>query len=238
MTVLSAIQDACKVIGVTGSTGNAVPDSIASSTERERVELLALANEMADRIAKAHDWQKFATIATITGDGATEAFDLPSDYDRQRINTQLWSSSLEAPLSHIADLNQWLGLDVQSFDFVVNAWTIYGGQIQIKPALATGVTAKYFYQSNLIVEPESGSNKATFTLDEDTFRLSEELLKLGIIWQWRANKGLPYAEDMQNYEIELAKQIMRDKGARRIVMGTNRTPRDVRVAYPQNIPVS
>jgi len=229
MTILSVCQGVAKVIGID------VPDAVTSSTDREYVELLAVAHTMADRIAKGHEWQMFSTIHTLTGDGSTEDFDLPSDYDRMLVKAQVWSSSLESPLSPVVELDKWLELDVQSFDFVINAWTIYGGQMHIKPALASAVTAKFFYQSNLIITPASGSNKTEFNDDDDTFRLSEELLKLGMIWQWRANKGLPYTEDFMNYEQLLSRLVARDKGSRMLRVGKVRLPSDVTIAYPQNV---
>lgn len=232
MTILSVIEDACKVIGLD------VPEAVASSTTREHVELLQIANEIAERIAKGHEWQTLNRIHTLTGDGSTEDFDLPSDYDRMLTKAQVWSSSLETPLSPISDRDKWLGMDVQSFDFVVNAWIIYGGQMHIKPALANAVTAKFFYQSNLLVTPATGGNTATFTLDDDTFRLDERLLKLGIIWQWRANKGLPYAEDRDNYDSLFERLASHDKGSRMIRVGGARMPKGVKTAYPQSIVVS
>lgn len=229
MTILSVIQEAAKYIGVN------VPDQVFASTDREHVELASIAQEMAERIATGHDWQKFSRIATITGDGSTEAFDLPSDYDRMLVKASVWSSSLETALSPITSLDKWLELDVQSFDFVINAWTIYGGQMNIKPALATGVTAKYFYQSNLIVAPASGSNKVAFTADDDTFRLDERLLRLGIIWRWKEMKGQSYAEPMADYEELKERLVVRDRGSRMMRIGRVRMPGDVTTAYPQAI---
>lgn len=229
MTILSVAKDASKVIGIDE------PDVLLSSTERQYVELLMIAQEMAERIARGHEWQKFSRIHTLTGDGTTEDFSLPDDYDRMLVKSQVWSSSLETPLSPISDLDKWLGLEVQSFDFVVNAWTIYGGLMHIKPALATSVTAKFFYQSNLIVAPASGANKATFTADTDTFRLDEQLLKLGIIWRWKESKGQAYAEWMQDYEELKERLVTRDKGSRMIRVGQMRMPADVTLAYPQAI---
>lgn len=229
MTLLSVIQEVCPVIALD------VPTSVATSTDREHVELVALANEMAARIANGHDWQKFSSVQTMTGDDSTEDFDLPEDYDRMLLKADVWSSSLETALSHIADLDRWLEIDIQSFDFVVNAWTIYGGQMHIKPAMGTGVTAKFFYQSNKIIADAGGTSKTEFTADDDVFRLNERVLKLGMIWQWRANKGLPYDEDMVNYETALAREVLRDKGSRMLRIGEVRMPRDVRVAYPQAI---
>jgi len=229
MTLLSVCTDVCKVVGLDE------PDAVASSTDREYVEMFALANEMAERISRGNNWQLLSRIHTLTGDGATEDFDLPDDYDRMLVKSQVWSSSLQTALSPIGSLDRWLELDIQAFEFVVNAWIIYSGQMHIKPAMASSVTAKFFYQSNLIIAPSSGSNKAEFTADDDTFRLDEQLLKLGMIWQYKANKGFPYAEDMVNYESLLARLVTRDRGSRMLRVGPVRLPRDTKVAYPQSI---
>lgn len=229
MTILSAIQGVCKVVGLD------VPTAVLASTTREHVELVALANEMADRIAQGHDWQALKSLATITGDGSNEDHSLPTDYARMLKKAQVWSSSLETPLSPIPDTDEWLGLDIQSFDFVVNAWTIYGDQIHIKPALASAVTAKYFYISNLIVTASGGSTKTTFTADDDTFRLSERLLTLGMIWQWKAHKGLAYSEDMETFEALKETLVSDDKGSRMVRLGKVRLPGDLTTSYPQSV---
>jgi hypothetical protein len=229
MTVLSVAKEVSKVIGLTQ------PDVLTSSTDRQYVELLSIIQEMATRIARGYEWQKLSRIHTLTGDGTTEDWDLPSDYDRMLVKSQIWSSSLETPLSPISSLDKWLGMDVQSFDFVVNAWIIYGGQMHIKPALASAVTAKFFYQSNLIVAPNAGSNKAVFDADTDTFRLDEQMLKLGSIWRWKEQKGQAYAEWMEDYEELKERLIVRDKGSRLLRVGGVRMPADVTMAYPQAI---
>ncbi len=231
MTILSVAQKACKHIGLS------VPDTLLSATAREYVELVSIAQEMADRIANGHDWQALSRVHTITGDGSEEDFDLPSDYDRMLYKSQVWSSSLQTPLSPILDLDTWLELDIRSYDFVVNAWTIYAGQMHIKPAMATAVTAKFFYISNLIVAPATGSNKTNFTLDTDTFRLDERLLELGIIWRWKENKGQPYEEWMRDYEELKERLVMRDRGSKMLRVGRARLPADVTIAYPQVIQV-
>lgn len=229
MSLLTVFQQAC-----TSGIALEKPSAVYGSTTREHVELANIANEMAAMIAASHEWQILNKIAVITGDGTTEDFALPADFDRMLDKSQLWSTSLETPLSPISDRDQWLELDIKSFDFVINAWIIYAGEIHIKPALSTGVQVKYFYQSNLW-----GLNGATpiseFTADTNTFRIDERLLKLGIIWKWREMKGLPYAEDLATYERLLAKLAMRDKGSRIIRLGKAVLPRDTTVAYPQSI---
>lgn len=232
MTVLSVIQEVCPVIALE------VPSAVMSSTEREHVELKNLANEMAVRIGKRHDWELLKTLQTMNGDGATTAFSLPSDYMRMVKDAKVWSSRIQTPLTHITSVDKWLELDIQSTQYVIGVWTKYGGQIHIKPAMTATETAKFFYLSNLLVAPNSGSNKVAFTTDNDSFRLPERLLKLGMIWQWRANKGLPYAEDMATFEDALAEEVGNDKGARQIRVGRAKVPRDVSIAYPQEITAS
>lgn len=228
MTILSTIQDACTVVGL------AVPSTVYGSTEREHVELAALANEMAQRIAfDTHDWTILKTLGTLTGDGSATTFARPTDYRRMLKKARLWPSAAPfSPLVHVSDTDEWLGYDVQNFASAVGRWTLIGESINVKPAVANLATVKFYYLSKLIVAPDTGSNKTDFTIDTDVFRLDEEMLKLGIIWQWKANKGRPYAEDMQNYETALAMRIGEDKGSNIITVGQQRIPGDVRIAYP------
>ncbi|MBN9552179.1 MAG: hypothetical protein J0H31_25795 [Alphaproteobacteria bacterium] len=232
-SILSIIQDVATVIGVD------VPTVFMTSQEREHVELAALANEMAERIGRAYDWQALAAIATYTGDGVTEDFDLPSDFDRMPVSAKVWSTSIQSPLSAIPDRDTWLAYDVQNISLVFGAWTIYGGQIHIKTALGAGATAKHWYQSNQIVKAKDESDVITysdaFAADADMYRLDDQLLKLGIIWQWKANKGLAYGEDLQNYEELKEKLIARDKGGRMMIIGQARMPGNVDLALPVTV---
>ena len=230
MTTLSVIQDAC-----TSGIALDKPSAVFGSATREHIELASLINEAGYMIAAAHEWQTLNKIATITGDGSDETFALPTDFDRMLEKSQLWSSSLETPLTPISDRDEWLGLDVQSFDFVINAWIIYGNQIHIKPALASGVTVKYFYQSHHWAQTSALVNVDEFSADTDTFRLNNRLLKLALVYKWREMKGLPYAENMADYQDLLAKLINRDKGSRIFRIGKAVMPRDAVFAYPQNI---
>jgi len=230
MTVLSIAQR------VTPKIGLEYPDELYPSVIREFEELRDVMEDMATRITEGHEWQLLSKVGTITGDGSTTAWDLPSDYDRMVQDSQVWSDSLETPLTHLTSLNEWLGLDIQSFDFVINAWTIYGGQMYITPALANGVTAQFFYQSNLtFVEDDGTTFKTVSDVDSDSFRLDEGLLKLGTIWRWKSYKGQTYAEELEDYEEKKERLVVRDKGARSLRLGRIRLPNDVQIAYPQTI---
>jgi hypothetical protein len=227
MTVLSAIQKASTKIALT------VPTVVYSSTDREHLELQELANECASYIAKDYEWQALKTLATITGDGTDETFALPTDYDRMLKKAQLWSSRYQTPLTHITDTDHWLELDIRQFETVIGVWTLIANEVNIKPAPALAETVNYYYMTNKWAQATGGGTlKTAFDTDTDVFRLSEDLLKLCMIWKWKAAKKLPYAQEQSDYEDAKEKMISNDKGSRILRVGRARMPRGTRLAYP------
>jgi hypothetical protein len=226
MTVLSACQSAALRLSQTK------PTSVFSSTASFDMEMAELSTETAIAIAKAHDWQKLTTLKTYSGDGSTTAFTLPSDYDRMIKDGNVHSSLYQTALfRRVEDLDEWLYLSDLLATPTPGNWIILGGEMQILPAMASNETARFYYISNNIATG-SGGAQSSFMADADSFNLSERLLTLGLIWRWRAQKRLEYAEDMQNYEIALSEEISRDKGARILVVGNQRAPAGMQAAYP------
>lgn len=226
-TILEIVQDAAPRMGV------AKPTALYSETTQTEVELQSIANEVAERILKSHDWSVMRVLAENVGDGTTAAFSLPTDYIRMIKDAQVWSTRWQRPLVAI-DPEEALRLDIRSYDLIAGAWSIYGGQIQFRPALASGESAKWYYLSDLVVSPASGSNKARFTDDTDTFRLDDRVFELTLIWEWRQQKGLDYAEDLATAEIALSQEISADGGARILTQSSRRNMRG-NPSYPWNI---
>lgn len=231
MTILSTIQDASMFISLER------PATVFSATaaERELLELQALANTCGGYIAKDYEWQALKLEAVFTGNGSATNFPFPDGYDRMLKKAELWSTRMTNPLTHIVETDRWLEIDVRQIGFVTGAWSIFGDAVNIKPALLTGEQVKYYYMSNKWAKDKDGIARTSFAQDTDTFRLSEELLKLCIIWKWKAMKKLPYAQEQQDYEDAKEKSITADKGARILRGGRARMPRDVNIAYPTSI---
>lgn len=213
--------------------GLEVPTQFIASTSREHVELQELVRDTAAMIAQGTPWQKLSGIHTITGDATTEDWDLPDDYDWMPDGNNVWSSAFQSALCKVIDADAWLQRLVQSSTTSLNEWIIYGNQIHIRQALASGVTAKFFYQNNKYAASSGGTPQVTFTADTDTFRLDERLLKLGVIWRWKADKGMPYAEHMEDFETLKAQLVARDKGSTVLRVGAGRVMGDTTIAYPK-----
>jgi hypothetical protein len=189
-------------------------------------EMVTIANGMAQRISgDTREWSRMKTIGTFTGPG--DAFTPPSDFRRQLLTTEIWSSvNVNYPLRYISDLNEWMQRRARNYSDSRGEWTNYGGQVHIAPALAAGQTVTFPYLSRNCVEQRSPTGivnalSDTFASDLDTFMLDERLLKLGMIFQWKANKGSPYAEDMGTFSDALAMAFGPDKPSPIIV---NRLP--------------
>jgi len=56
-----------------------------------------------------------------------------------------------------------------------------------------------------------------------------------MIWQWKAQKGSPYAEDMGTYGDALTSAMGRDNPAP-IIIGRRASSLAVRTAYPWQVP--
>jgi hypothetical protein len=56
-----------------------------------------------------------------------------------------------------------------------------------------------------------------------------------MIWKWRANKGLAYAQDLDNYEDAKEKLVAADKGPRLITVGRTARSVDAQAAYPRSV---
>lgn len=212
MTLLSVVKDVCSAVGVQ------IPQSVFTNItgNRTMIEMLSLANEMAQRVAyDTRDWQSLKKLNTYIGDGITEAFDLPENFKRMLLTSNIWrSTAANCPMSFIPDTDEWVNR--RSANWVDNPygeWTILGDQIHFAPTLANGESAYFAYLDKNCIRLAGGGYGEAFLADGDSFKLDERIFKLGMIWQWKANKGGAYAEDMGTYGDALGRSSGADNPA-------------------------
>lgn len=224
MTVLSACAEAAIELN------QAEPATLFSTTDQFAKELRTQANKTALAVAEEYDWQKFLTLNTLTGNGSSTSFTLPADYVRMEKTADLLTSSFGRKLRKARDVNEWLSIQINTLNAATpGIWIIIGGTMNVRPAIASGETVKFYYVKNTII---TSGTKTAFTADSDTFDLSERLITLGVIWRWRAQKRKDYAEDMRNFEIAQAKAQYADKGSRVLVVGQQRISANAVLAHP------
>jgi hypothetical protein len=233
MSLLSVVKDVCEVVGVT------LPTSVFSNITGNRTmqEMLTLANEMAQRIAyDTREWNILKSTKRFLGDGTTEAFDMPSDYQRMLLTSNVWRSTTPSvQMRFIPDLDEWVNRRARGYYDNRGEWIIYGGQMHIVPVLGVGASAYFPYLTKNCVTLAAGGTGNEFKTDNDSFILGDRIHKLGMIWQWKAQKGSPYAEDMGSYEDALASVAGRDSPAP-ILLGRRPSSVAITAAYPTMLP--
>ena len=202
----------------------AYPSVLFSATDREWIELRTLMNECAEDIADTYDWQALKKTNTVTGDGTSVGFALPSDYSRMLRTANVWSSPYLWGMEHVVDTDRWLDYLELPYRPVTGAWTIFEDEFKVIPELASGQTAKFIYMSNLTVNGDGGGTQTAFASDGDTFRLSEKLLQLWLVVRWKETKNYPSQTDLDAYNQELAYQMDRDGGSKPIVNASRNWP--------------
>jgi hypothetical protein len=220
MSLLTVVQDVCAAVGVER------PASVFAgiNSNRTMAEMLALANEMAHRIAyDTREWTRLVTLTFLDGATGTvagfnsTAFFFPADYKRMLLTTNVRRSTAPTlPLRFIEDPDQWTERRLRGFASPHGEWMINTGRLFVSPEVPAGTLISFGYLSKNCIAlglGPSGGNNDTFINDDDVFKIDERVLKLGMIWQWKALKGSPYAEDMSNYETALNMVAGADKPA-------------------------
>jgi hypothetical protein len=234
MTLLSVVKDVCAVVGVT------VPTSVTLNITANRTmqEMLALANEMAQRIAyDTREWTKMLGAVKQPGDGIADGFNLPANFKRMLLRTEVYRLSTPLlPMRFVPDYNEWIAHQMSNTVDPRGEWIVVGGKIYVTPRLSATDFIHYTYlHSGCVLLNTSGGFGDSFTDDLDSFRLDERLLKLGMVWQWKANKGTSYAEDMGTYSDALAIAMGHDKPMP-IYAGRRSIPGNVSPSYPFPVP--
>lgn len=192
------------------------PTALYSSTERTWQEMGDVVNTAALQILDDYDWQKLIKTATVTGDGALTAFPLPADYSRMVKDASLIGPNWRFyPAQQLQDFNVWLELQSYPIQQWQQQWMVFGGNLNVMPVLPNGDVLRYGYISNAIV---TGSDPARFVADTDNFVLDDELLRLGIIWNWKKSKGYDFAAELAQYQERLEKLRFRDVGSRQTII--------------------
>lgn len=219
MTVLQVAQKACLYLSLE------VPSVLFTNTSRTFVEMQVVINDCVQQILDEYDWQALKKVATITGDGVSEDFAMPADYDRMVRDAHMWTNFMTFwPGVQVGSVDTWLAMEETGFfASPVPLWIIFNNEFHIRPIMSAPETLKYFYISNYLVSAAGSSAgvQAQFTEDTQTFVLPERLLRLCLIYNWKMRKGLDYAADLKAYEDDMAYAIGKDKGPRIIQEGRN-----------------
>jgi hypothetical protein len=228
MSLLTIIGDAAKRIGLSP------PSTVINSTDPNAVSLLAAAQQEGKTLARRHEWQVLQTEYTFPTADGTASYALPTGFARILKETVFNRTQRRRMVGDLTP-QQWQETQASLVTMVNPAFRIRGNLFLISPTPSAVETIAYEYITKYWCESAGGTDQSSWLADTDTGILDEDLMTLGIIWRYKAGKSLEYAEDMQTYEMEVAKAILNDGARTRI--DTSGVERD-RIPHAPQMPES
>ena len=185
MTLLSICNDVCDEVGILR------PSTIVSNTSDDARKLLRLANKVGTRLMKAFPWQVLRGEKTFTAvSGSEQASILPDDFDRFVPET-FWNRSGSKLITGPINPIEWQTIKALSTDVVEYKFIYRGGSIYVTPNMAGGETLAFEYVKKNWCQSSGGTAQDAWAADDDTGIIDEELMTLGIIFEFLDSDGQP-----------------------------------------------
>jgi hypothetical protein len=215
MSLLTIVANACDRLSLTR------PSAVVTSTDQLIRQLYGLANAEGAALAKRGDWQALVaewTFITVAQAAQTNT-PIPGDL-RKFIPGSFFNRTTVRQLVGPVTPQQWQLYQARpAAAYVYLAFRERQGDFLITPVPPAGETIAYEYVSTNWAMSSAGQGKTSFTSDDDTAALDEELLTLGLQWRFKQAKGLDYGEDMATYERAVASALGEDGASSTLNIG-------------------
>lgn len=221
MTLLSVVQAAADIIGI------ARPGTVIGNTDQIARQMLALVNREGKNLSSMRNsfnggWSVLERVHTFSTSASEDEYDLPDDFgwllgDTVWDRTNFWN--VRGPLSP---------QDWQAFrsGLVNNAALRKRYRIRriadgstgdrkftIEPEPDAVETVAFEYVTDQWVKDTAGTAfKTAYAVDTDVSMIDEVIVEMGLIWRFKQAKGLDFAADLAEYEIERDKRFAADVG--------------------------
>lgn len=215
-------------------TGISIPAAVINTTDERVAQVRGILNEEMSELVTRGDWPQLHFVKTFNHSGGNAASDYlgfvfhPTDGPyldpsfRYHYNWTLWDTTNEqlvrGPMTHV----EWRNMLASG----VNPTTSYNYKrsttgLHIWPVpnpLNTVLFSIDLMMRQGIVNQAGTVFQDLFLADTDTTLLPGEIILAGLRWRWKAEKGLPYAEQKALYETLVQSALSTDTGARDIHM--------------------
>lgn len=230
MSLLTIVQDALVETGIAGTP----PPNVIGNTDPTTVQALALANRAGKALAARWQWQECMREFTHT----TLAAELQGDVDtimpgfNWTLYRTLWNRDLQEHLGGPLYPSEWQYQKASSTAGVYSDYRIRGNSLYMLPAPAAGETIAGEYASKYWCESSGGTAQARWAADTDTGLLDEDLLCMDLKWRLLRAKGMDYAEEKMEAEIQINLAMARNGSNRIINSGEPERERAASVGVP------
>lgn len=214
MSLLTICQGAARKLSI------AVPSAITSATSNQDAMLLwELANEEGYALSRRATWprlRKEHTFTTVAQDAQTNS--IPSDMS-YFIDETMFDRTQQREVDGPCSPQEWQ--EYKTGIAVSDTWFFFqrGDEFLLGPNPTAGLTFAYEYIATTWARSNTGAPQTEFLTDSDTHIFaSDQLIKLGIIWRWRKQKGLAFEDEQLVYERAVVEDVLKVGGKMRINM--------------------
>ncbi len=213
MTLLEIVQAACLRSSITK------PNAVISSGDDTHLQMAALLDEVISDLKTRASWNNF-TEEVVFLSKAAESQGLMSTIApgfKRMINQTIFDRTRRLPIFGPTDNKDWQALKTFNFTGPLYRYRIRGNQLLITPQMPADHTLAFEYITDYgVYDADTASYKSAISKDTDTFRYPDDLLIFGLRWRWKAEKGLPYGEELRLFE-ELVSSAKTNDGSRQII---------------------
>lgn len=207
LSVLQIVQTACKRIGILA------PTVALGSSDQQIIQLVALCEEEGQSLADRHQWEALqveALFTTVASQAQTSLATIAPSFN-YIVNDTIWNRTLRRPVYGPTSQQDWQQKKAIQLNGPFNSFRIIADVINFYPTPAAGQVCAFEYISRNWINTGTTSS-SVFLTDADTPKINDQLIVLGLIWRWKAAKGMDYAEDFAKYETRVMDAMGRDAG--------------------------
>jgi hypothetical protein len=198
MTLLTVINEVSDIVSLDGF------DSVYGTNDPNAQTMVALAEEAGAEIARRADWKRMLQAHVVSASPEL----LPADYQRLAPGGPVRAADgrFFRPITNGA---QWAVIaGVASAELYCH---LSGKTMLFSPAAsAADATIDYISKNWVLGDPYE--ERDVFRADDDTTLFPERLLKKGLTWRWKRQKGLPFEDNLAEFEADLLQEINADRG--------------------------
>lgn len=215
MTLLELLQ------AFSSSVGLPVPQIVVASQDESVMQLQEILNEVLEDLT-LEPWtilDKEAVFLQIAAEDQGPMTTLAPFGFQGMIHRTFYDRTQKLEVFGPKNEAEWQLLKAVPMTGPYLQWRIARGHLLLNGVYNEGHTMAFEYHSNYSVLAADGVTwKRYFSADTDTCVFDEALLKAGLKWKWKSEKGLRYSEDFRRYELLKANLKGREGSQRTISM--------------------
>lgn len=214
VSVLTIAQEAMQQMGLTP------PTSLTNSTDALGSQLKSMLHTLGEDVLRRTRWQKLKRTGMILTAAAESQGDLLTLYPDFRgiVNDTMYNQTLDRKIWGPKSSQEWTAAKGMAWVVAPQQWwRIVDDVLYLYDQSTANETVTFEYFSDAWIKSNSADDRySRIENDSHLCLLPTEMMKAGLVWRWKQQKGLEYSEEFRDFE-SFVKAWMAEDGGKEIV---------------------